>query len=222
MFVSGRYKRREIILKKEFKKTELELYKRIGLWYLKGVVWESGSISRVLDRDIAFHAMLAHRHVRQGIDTDKDAQLIVESRIIITQELIQKASAYLKEKDCSKIPTSYDIDKILLVWLGPTREAFERQNQENSTGLDKMVDEGLVGLLGQPGKELYDSFFIILQSRLTRGEIAQHEFSRLNALVLARIEEASKDMLINKDMSPELRKERVDNLIASLAKECGA
>lgn len=129
-------------MKRKFQATEQEFVRRIGLWYLKGVVWQSGSVTNILERDIVFRTMLTRGFVRQGIDTDKDSSLILESRILITQELIHKASEFLKNNCSIESPSAKDIDNILLVWLGPTSEEFNKQNQEgmHKVGLNQLVD----------------------------------------------------------------------------------
>jgi len=140
----------------KWKKYDAERVKRLGLWYLKGIVYEGGSVTEILRRDTLLLSMMIRGKNRGGIDADAANKEIVERRIEKTKELIEQAEIYIrKQAKCQ--PTSQEIDQVLINMLGPTKEKLyqETSKEMKESGLTKMMTDYEVSELGKVGQSIY-------------------------------------------------------------------
>jgi len=140
----------------KWKKYDAERVKRLGLWYLKGIVYEGGSVTEILRRDTLLLSMMIRGKNRGGIDADAANKEIVERRIEKTKELIEQAEIYIrKQAKCQ--PTSQKIDQVLINMLGPTKEKLyqETSKEMKESGLTKMMTDYEVSELGEVGQSIY-------------------------------------------------------------------
>jgi len=173
------------------KKSKKKHGRDIALWYLKGVVYEGGSVTHVLEYDLILNNAMERGHVREGIDTDKGGKFLLKCRIELVQELVKKASIYLSkggnEKETN--PSPAQIDQILLEWLGPTKTKL---SQEISGALAKsdasyMTEEWMLQNLGDMGKKLYEHYLEQQLNKMNTGAVGEEEYNTNMSLMFGRI-----------------------------------
>jgi len=140
----------------KWKKYDSERVKRLGLWYLKGIVYEGGSVTEIMLRDTLLLSMMIRGKKRGGIDADVATKEIVERRIEKTKELIEQAEIYIR-KQANRKPTTQEIDQVLIDMLGPTKEKLyqETSKEMKESGLTKMMTDYEVCELGEVGQSIY-------------------------------------------------------------------
>lgn len=152
---------------RKWQKYESAWQRKVGLWYMKGVVFEGGSVTDLLRRDTMFRRMINRGHVVEGIDTDPGAKKLLERRIELAQELVRQADLYFRERN-GRQPSFKEIDRILIDWLGPSKNSLYSQTMNDlyDSGLAEMVAKIELEELGEIGKQLF---------RYYSGKIASQE-----------------------------------------------
>ena len=212
-------------LNKQFIKTKKGHARKAGLWYLKGIVYECGSVTDVLQIDSMLQGMMARGYVREGIDTDEGARFLLDCRIELARELVAKASAHLRQSRNTKDagPTSNEIDKLLLTWLGPTKAMLmdDTSDSMKKSGINRLTEKWQLNNLGDLGSKLFELFVGIQLEKVKTAQISQAESDSEISTMFERIkkyEELRKKLNGGQDNG---ERQRLNGMFLELAKECG-
>ena len=205
-------------------KAEKEHARTVGLWYLKGIVYECGSVTDILERDSMLQAMMVRGYVREGKDTDKGARFLLDCRIEITSELVSKAFDHLKQsrQTTDAVPTSNEIDQLLMSWLGPTKTKLTDDTSVaiKQSGINKLYEKWALDNLGEAGGKLFEYFLGSQLKKVKTAKISQAESDATASAMFEKIKEY--EQLRNKlegGRNNDERK-RLNQMFFKLAKEC--
>lgn len=201
-------------------KAEKEHARNVGLWYLKGIVYECGSVTDILERDSMLQAMMVRGYVREGKDTDKGARFLLDCRIEITRELVAKAFDHLKQsrQTTDAVPTSNEIDQLLMSWLGPTKTELL---YDTSVAMKKSgIKNDLGDNLGEAGGKLFEYFLGTQLEKVKTARISKAESDKLASTMYEKIkeyEQLSRKLEGGRDNG---ERKRLNQMFLALAKEC--
>lgn len=207
-------------------KAEKEHARTVGLWYLKGIVYECGSVTDILERDLMLQAMMVRGYVREGKDTDKGARFLLDCRIEITSELVSKAFDHLKQsrQTTDAVPTSNEIDQLLMSWLGPTKIKLTDDTSTSvaikQSEINKLNKKIVLDNLGKAGGKLFEYFLGSQLKKVKTAKISQAESDATASAMFEKIKEY--EQLRNKLEGGRNNDERtrLNQMFFKLAKEC--
>jgi len=201
-------------------KAEKEHARTVGIWHLKGIVYECGSVTDLLERDSILQSMMVRGYVREGKDTDKGARFLLECRIEITRELVAKAFDHLKQsrQKTDAVPTSNEIDQLLMSWLGPTKTELL---YDTSVAIKKSVIKNDLGdKLGDAGGKLYEYFLGTQLEKVKTARISKAESEAMASTMYEKIKEYEQLRRKLEGGRDNDERKRLNQMVLALAKEC--
>jgi len=205
-------------------KAEKEHARTVGIWHLKGIVYECGSVTDLLERDSMLQSMMVRGYVREGKDTDKGARFLLDCRIEITRELVAKAFDHLKQsrQTTDAVPTSNEIDQLLMSWLGPTKTKLTDDTSvaNKQSGINKLYEKWALDNLGEAGGKLYEYFLGTQLEKVKTARISKAESEAMASTMYEKIQEYEqlrRELEGGRDNS---ERKRLNQMFLALAKEC--
>jgi hypothetical protein len=205
-------------------KAEKEHARTVGIWHLKGIVYECGSVTDLLERDSMLQAMMVRGIVREGKDTDEGARFLLDCRIEITRELVAKAFDHLKQsrQKTDAVPTSNEIDQLLMTWLGPTKTELL---YDTSVALKKSGTKGIyktwaLDNLGEAGGKLWEYFLGNQLEKVKTARISKAESDATASTMYEKIKEYEQLRRNLEGGRNNDERKRLNHMFLELAKEC--